>query len=94
MSDVCFQLSRVISSFKRQFLRTFYSNFRFPGTTTHHKIHQDSHGDDKGGVQKSEQVSLGGEDGEEVAAKGEAGEVGDDNWYDAAWPDIWYIIYD
>ena len=46
---------------------------------THHKIHQDSHGDDKGGVQKSEQVSLGGEDGEEVAAEGEAGEVGEDN---------------
>ena len=46
---------------------------------THHKIHQDSHGDDKEGVQEGEQVSLGGEDGEEVAAKGEAGEVGDDN---------------
>ena len=68
-----------ISSFKRQFLRTFYSNLRLPGMRTHHKIHQDSHGDDKEGVQEGEQVSLGGEDGEEVAAKGEAGEVGDDN---------------
>ena len=60
-------------------MRTFNNNLTFPLTRTHHQIYKGSHGDDKECVQEGEEVPLGGEDGEEVAAEGEAAEVGDDN---------------
>ena len=46
---------------------------------THHEIYQGGHGDDKKGVKVSEQVSLCRKNGVEVAAKGDAGEIGDCN---------------
>ena len=66
---------------------SFEVNSDFSGwQITHPDIHQGSHGEDKQGVQVSEKVSLCRKNGEEVAAKREAGKIGDDKWYCAANP--------